>query len=55
MQLLLNDFSSCCKIWKLNIKNDKTKLLFFGHKSRRKCNIYSQVLSSSLIDCVLGK
>ena len=49
MQLLLNDFSSYCKTWKLNINNDKTKLLVFGHRSRRKCNIY---LNETLLEMV---
>ena len=50
MQLLLNDFSSYCKTWELNINNDKTKLLVFGHRSRRKCNIYLNEIFFEIVE-----
>ena len=49
MQLLLNEFSSYCKTWKLTINNNKTKLLVFGHRGRRNCNIY---LNETLLEMV---
>ena len=37
LQTTLNNFVSYCKIWKLNINYDKTKIVIFG---ARKTDIY---------------
>ena len=49
MQLLLNELSSYCKTWKNKINNHKTKLLVFGSRGRRNCNIY---LNETLLEMV---
>ena len=51
MQILINDFSSYCKTWKLTINNDKTKLLVFGNKHNRKYKIF---LNKTLLEMVEG-
>ena len=51
MQILINDFLSYCKTWKLIINNDKTKLLVFGNKHNRKYKIF---LNKTLLEMVEG-
>ena len=49
LQTTLNNFVSYCKIWKLNINYDKTKIVIFG---ARKTDIYCFTMEESIIEIV---
>lgn len=48
-QTSLNNFVSYCKIWKLNINYDKTKIVIFG---ARKTDVYCFTMEETIIEIV---
>ena len=49
LQKSLNDFTEYCKVWKLNVNTDKTKVMIFG---ARNTNQYTFKIDNSTLEIV---